>query len=217
MPGPKRPSTKQVFLEGLKRDGSPFEYFVFKYRRRLGFLFFLVALLGTCIATWPPAGIREARTNSALQNSHAIGVALYSYAQDHNGKYPEGKSSTEIFQKLMDAGYVTDPAIFYLDLSGKTKATGKVLKPENVCWDFTAGARPDDPSNVVLVFSTGTKMDYRPGAKIRVPRNAPLGGDGVAVFYANEAAAFMMAQDGETVIHGVGYDPKGQHYVQLTP
>ena len=216
MSGPKRPSTKEVFLEGLKRDGSPFEYFIFKYRRRLGLLFFLVALLGGCMVA-VTAGLREAAQNSVLQQAHALGMALYSYAQDHNGKYPEGKSSTEVFQMLMDGGYVTDPSIFYLPMSGKTRGTGKTLKPENVCWDFTAGSRTDDTSNVVLLFTTGTKMDYTPGAKIRVPGNAPFGGDGVAVFYSNEYASFIATQHGEAVIHGEGYNPKGQHYVQLTP
>ena len=221
MSGPmsKRHSTSEETLAGLKAHGSPFEYFIFKYRRRLGLVFFLVAMLGGCIATWPPAKcVREARQSWGLQEAHAIGVALYSYAQDHNGTYPEGNSSTEVFQKLIDGGYVTDPSVFYTPLSGKTKATGKVLKAENVCWDFTAGTRPDDPSNVAVVFSTGTRMDYTPGAKIRVPRDSPFGAEGVAVFLSNEAAFFSSAENGETVIHRPeNYNPKGQHYVQLTP
>jgi hypothetical protein len=216
-PMSKRHSTSEETLAGLKAHGTKFEYFVFKYRRRLGLLFFLVAMLGTCIAGWPPPGIREAMENTGVQQAHAVGVALYSYAQDHNGKSPEGISSTEVFQKLVDGGYVTDPAIFFLPMSGKTKATGKVLKPENVCWDVTAGARPDDPSNVVLVFSTGTKMDYAPGAKIHVPADSPFGTMGVAVYYTNESTSFITVQDGEAVIHRSDYDPKGQHYVQLTP
>ena len=218
MSGPKRPSTNEVFLAGLKAHGSPLEYFVFKYRRRLGLAFFLVALLGTCVATWPPPAVREAQQSSGVQSAHGIGVALYSYAQDHGGKYPDGKSSTEVFQKLMDGGYVTDPTIFFLPgVSGKTKGTGTVLKPENVCWDFTKGTRPDDTSGVALVFSTGTQMDYTRGKKARVFKDAPFESEGVAVFFSNEAAAFIPVQDGEARIHSEDYDPKGQPYLQLTP
>jgi hypothetical protein len=216
-PMSKSHSTTEETLAGLKAHGSPFEYFVYKYRRRLGLVFFLVALLGTCVATWPPPGVREAMENTGVQQAHAIGVALYMYARDHDGKSPEGKSSTEVFQKLIDGGYVTDSSIFYLPMSGKTRATGKVLKPENVCWDVTAGTHPDDPSNVILVFSTGTRMDYAPGVKVRVPKDSPFSSLGLAVYFTNESAEFLSTENGEALVHGQGYDPKGQHYVQLTP
>ena len=217
MSGPKRPSTKEVFLEGLKRDGSPFEYFIFKYRVWLCLAFFLVALAAGIMLT--PRIPRGERLPSGVQAAHALGLALYSYAQDNGGSYPTGKSSTEVFQKLMDGGYITDPAIFYIPMSGKTPATGKTLKPENVCWDVTSGTRQDDPSDVILLFSTGTQMNYTLGAKVRVPDSSPYGSDGLVAFYTNNSAAFISAENGEAVVHreGYGYNPKGQHYVQLTP
>jgi hypothetical protein len=213
----KSHSTAEETLEGLRVHGTKFEYFVYRYRRWLALDFFLVALLGTFILTWPPPGLREARMMSGLQGAHALGLALYAYAQDHKGHYPEGKTSTEVFQKLMDGGYVTDPSIFYLRMSGKTLATGKVLRPENVCWDFTAGTQPNDPSNVPLLYSTGCKVDYAPGKKVRVPENSPYGSIGMAAFYANETAGFITTQDGEAQLFGQEYDPKGKSYVQLTP
>jgi len=73
-----------------------------------------------------------ALTSTYCQYSSDIGRSLDQYATDHNGKYPEGKSSTEIFQKLIDKGYVTDPSIFYCPLPGKIKAEGKSRLRENL-------------------------------------------------------------------------------------
>ena len=190
-----------------------------KYGLWLSLAFFIVALIGTLTLLRPPSGLIVSKQSLGVQAAHAIGLALYSFAGDHGGQYPEGKSSTEVFQKLMDGGYITDPSIFYLRMPGKTRATDKTLKPENVCWDVTSGTRQDDPSDVVLLFSTGTQMDYALGAKVRVLDSSPYGSDGLVAFYTNNSVAFISAENGEVVVHreGYGYSPKGQHYVQLTP
>jgi hypothetical protein len=71
--------------------------------------------------------------NAAMQTSHALYIAMFQYAIDKDGVFPTGKSSTEVFQKLLDGGYVTDPALFCLPLRGKYPAEkGAKLKPENV-------------------------------------------------------------------------------------
>ncbi len=59
----------------------------------------------------------------AVQTTRTIGLCLYRYAQDHNGQYPDGKTSTEVFQQLIDEKYVTDPSIFYLTYM---RARGKI-------------------------------------------------------------------------------------------
>jgi hypothetical protein len=223
---PKLPSTQQIFLEGLKTHGTRFEFFVFKYRRWLAFATFVLAVLFT-VLTADRSGLRETRNNSAMQNAHAIGLALYSYANDHDGHYPEGKTSTQVFQQLVDQGYVTDPSLFYLPMPGKTPAHGKgVLRPENICWDFTAGTRLDDQPNVPLIYSTGCKVSYTSGGTLHAPDNSPFGAVGMVVFYVSNAAAFVPAKaDGGISIfqpafdpkYGPAYDPKGKNYVQLTP
>ena len=106
--------------------------------------------------------------NLTMMASIPIGQCMFSYAEDHNGAYPMGKSSTEVFQKLIDEGYVNDPAIFWsewLKVPGKTKPTSNTLKPENVCWDVTVpvGAHSDD--SLPLVFLTGYRIDYVPHGK----------------------------------------------------
>ena len=160
-----------------------------------------------------------------MQYAHAIGLAMFSYANDNNGKYPTGHSSTEVFQKLIDGGYISDPSILYLSdsqFAGKSPATSNRLKPENVCWDVTV---PVDSvqSDVALplVFSTGYKIEYVPnGRAVPLPNKVS---DFFAVFYVNNSAT-ISPTNASSDASGVGpnvisatFDAKGVQYVQLTP
>lgn len=102
----------------------------------------------------------------------AIGNALLAYSRAHYGKYPTGNSATEIFQQLLDAGYINDPTVFWLDLPDKKKPDSNILKPNNVCWDITIPfeqtlvAKADRP----MVFTTGYKIDYLDGKAVWSPK-----------------------------------------------
>jgi hypothetical protein len=61
------------------------------------------------------------RPSGIAQQAREIGLCLFQYAQDHDGHYPEGKTSTEVFQQLIDERYVTDPEIFFVYLPGKVR------------------------------------------------------------------------------------------------
>ncbi len=109
-----------------------------------------------------------------MQQVHEIGLAIYSCANDNNRVYPTGNSSTEVCQKLLDGGYVTDPALFYFPYAGKTAARpGQRLKPENVCFDFTDGATMDSFGELPLVFLSGYRITYAPGTGA-IPRFHPM-------------------------------------------
>ena len=54
-------------------------------------------LIGTSGSSAPHMAVQS----SIMQTSRTIALALHQYAADHNGRYPDGKSSTEVFQKLM--------------------------------------------------------------------------------------------------------------------
>jgi hypothetical protein len=58
-------------------------------------------------------GIKQARHSSWMQATRQIGMMMFQYAMDNDGKYPDGNSSTEVFQKLIDKNYCTDPTIFF--------------------------------------------------------------------------------------------------------
>ena len=175
-------------------------------------------------AIWPRR-YRSIPQSPVVRETHAIGLAMWSYANDNGGKYPTGKSSTEVFQKLVDGEYVTDPRIFYaetLRLPGKRPATSKKLKPENVCWDVTipVDTKKTDPS-LPLLFTTGFKMIYAPGGSaVPYPAKSPATRDGIALFFVNNSAAFITSRGPDEIVPLVistSFKANGETYVQLSP
>jgi hypothetical protein len=134
--------------------------------RRLGCLFLagITCLLLAGVALGPSGHPPDFYVKIQLTGApHTLALAMFQYANDNNGEYPHGTSSTEVFQQLMDGGYVDDPAIFYLPMSGKTRAEkGAKLRPENVCYDVTSGIDSNSPVCLPLVFLTGFRIEYKP-------------------------------------------------------
>ena len=198
-----------------------------------------VILFGLALGPMP-SGNGHPHENSSMQSAHALGLALWSFANDNNGNYPDGKSSTEVCQQLMDGGYVTDPTIFYLPMPGKVKATDPKakLKPENVAWDVTAGVTTSSPGALPLLFATGYRVIYKPGAAAFARTDYPgpdwfgssTGGTippyaerpGIAVFRVDNSARFSLEAPSGTsgsIPNFVPPDfpPDGKTYRQLTP
>jgi len=167
-------------------------------------------------------GIHQAREETWVEQAHEISLALFACALDNGGAYPDGQSSTEVFQKLLDGKYVPDPAVFYLDLPGKSKAgPGQKLKPENVCFDLTSGLDSSAPDGLPVVFLTGYKVTYSPGTPA-VPLAKPFV-PGIVVAYKSDAAKFMKIDttagpDGSVPnFIPPTFDAQGKTYRQLTP
>jgi len=170
-------------------------------------------------------GLPQARRDALMQQCRQIGMMMFSYAADNaanNNVYPDGKSSTEVFQKLLDNGYCTDPSIFYIPLPGKTPPkAGQKLKPENVCFDVTSGADSDASDGLPLVFVTGYKVTYAPGGAA-VPLIKPYP-SAMIVFYKNNSAKVLLPATTENSEGSIpnfipaNFDPKGKTYHQLTP
>lgn len=120
------------------------------------------------------------RESGLLEQSRTIGLLLFQYGTDNDGKLPEGRTSTEVFQKLIDGGYTpssgglsSDIDIFYFPMPGKVRPTSKILKPENVCWDVTCCVSIEDsPHQIPLVYMTGYKVVYKAGTSA-VPETSP--------------------------------------------
>jgi hypothetical protein len=183
---------------------------------------FLAAFFITTVMMPPSGPIRKAPQNARLHTARTIALCLFQYVQDHNGKYPVGRSSTDIFQQLIYQHYVSDPGIFYFAMPGKTRATTNKLKPENVCYDVTNAVVPDDPVTLPIVFSTGYKIDYIKGGKAHLLANGDP--NGIAVCFKNYAAASLRARPGGIPLDWSAFDstvsafdPKGRTYRQLTP
>jgi hypothetical protein len=180
--------------------------------------------------------LRMAQQSSAMQNSRVIGLSLFQYATDHQGHYPAGKTSTEVFQHLLDENYVGDASLFSIGaanrhIPGKVEPTSKHLKPENVCWDVTSDDNPSSPDGLPLVFLTGYKIAYQAGASA-LPINPPkartwsqwwngpaLPKPFMAVCYKNNFARAISAEEDGSIPNFIpaDFDPKGKTYRQLTP
>jgi hypothetical protein len=159
-----------------------------------------------------------------LQKTWVIGLAMYSCAQDNNGVYPTGRSSTEVFQKLIDGGYVPDPTVFYaeeLKVPGKRKAISKRLEPKNVCWDVTIPLDSSSPGSFPVVFSTGYKINYAPrGHALPLFLSSSGRPNGIAVFYVNNSTKWCGRDDGtygEVSVIDSTLNSDGKTYQQLTP
>jgi len=187
--------------------------------------------------------IEESKQSRATQNARALGLMLWAYANDNNGKYPEGKNSTEIFQKLLDSGYLTnsdegagngkvDFGMLYYPMPGKVKADPdtKILKPENVCWDVTCCVDSQSPDRLPTIFLTGYKVSYQAGSSaVPLPHPHRTWLDWwhgkeypttfiVVHFMSNSSVLLKASSDG--IIHNfipADFDPKGKTYHQLTP
>jgi len=206
-----------------------------------------ILVLLFCLARGPldGNGIQRALESPEMQQARAINLLLFSYANDNDQRYPDGKSSTEVFQKLLDEFYTMDPAIFYLPLPGKAKPVpGQKLKPENVCFDVTGGVDATSPDLIPIVFMTGYRVTYGPdgtavpiikpyppfGAEPRTwsewwhgrPVRQPPGA-GIGVAYKSNAAAFIKLADagseGKMALHfiSISFKADGRTYRQLTP
>jgi prepilin-type N-terminal cleavage/methylation domain-containing protein len=122
-------------------------------------------------------GIKKAQQSAGLQEAHAIGLAMYSFANDNQQLYPDtgtpgvpaGNSATgaaAVAQPLLAGGYVTDATIF--GLSGDSSAayakvsqntnTATTITAAQISWDFLgnggAGAGSTAYPFIPLLWST---------------------------------------------------------------
>ena len=164
-------------------------------------------------------GIKKAKESGAVQESHALGLAMYSAANDNNQTYPDstGKNSSDVAKTLLAGGYVTDPSIFYISGGQASKYTGAAstaitgITNSNISWDF-AGATGSglnstqgqwapllwnsttgDTSAVAVNVSGYTATG---GTAITgvAGTNSAFGQAGIATFFINNSAAFIVAQ-----------------------
>ncbi len=172
-----------------------------------------------------------------------LALSMFQYANDNNNYYPDGKNSTEVFQKLMDGNYISDPNVFYIPVAGKSRPLpGQRLKPENISWDVTGGVDAGSPDGIPIVFLTGYKVAYVPGSSaVPIIKPYPQFGTrtwwqwlnqepsfgavspGFAVCYKSNSSKFMRldtAPDGNGSIPNFippDFKPDGRTYRQLTP
>ncbi len=131
-------------------------------------------------------------------------------------------TSTEVFQKLLDGKYITDPSVFFIiGMPGKVKAApGARLTAENVCFDVTSGATNDSSGKLPLVFTTGYEVDYTNGGTIMPRLSGPASPfPGIAVGYRDGSARFLPFTLATTTTQIIpqGTELGGDTYWQLKP
>jgi hypothetical protein len=158
-----------------------------------------------------------------------IGQVMAAYAKDHNGKFPIGANSIEVFQKLMDENYVTDPSLFYKpqfnsENGPDAATTPSHLSPEKVWWDVTIPVDSTSPDDLPLVFESGFRIRYSPGAgAVRPPSWKSRPNTGIAVCTKGMMATYWKNLDSSSdaqiipEILPANFNPKGVTYIQLTP
>jgi prepilin-type N-terminal cleavage/methylation domain-containing protein len=158
--------------------------------------------------------ITNGKQSVGMQESHALGLAMYSAANDNNQTYPDksggGADAHDVAAALLVGGYVTDATIFYL--SGDSAATkmdsthntAATISKAYVSWDFLVnggnGASSVSYPWLPVLWSTvngGTAPVFTTAAGsaiTAIPAQAnPFQTAGIAVFYINNSAAFVHA------------------------
>jgi prepilin-type N-terminal cleavage/methylation domain-containing protein len=136
--------------------------------------------------------VRAAAQTSAINDGRQIYTALFSYAKDNNGIFPDGdlentgeasSSVTDCFNQLLQLGLVDDESVFWnkenanvlesVDLT-EPDANGELESGENV-WGYVNGLNSSmnttlpilfDSSNNGTTFDTGVWNGYAIVAKL---------------------------------------------------
>jgi hypothetical protein len=167
---------------------------------------------------------KAAPDSEAMQTSHTLYIAMSDYATDHDGHFPDGASSTQVAQELLDGGYITGPHIYYLEMLGKTKPRfdTKRLTTENISWDFTAPCSTKSPDAIPLIFCTGYRVEYKPDGKaiaLGSGSGPTVAQEGIAVSYVSGASRYTREDASGTIPHFIARDTHfgDTIYRQLTP
>ena len=158
----------------------------------------------------------------AMYQTHAITQLMIKYADAHQGNFPTGASSTEVFQKLVEAEHLSPPSpsgeeiarskmgeqdmndtgIFYVKMPGKTVAASNVLRPENVCFDVTIPVDKGSPGELPVVFVTGYRVTYAPG------------GTAIPLFEHHYISSAVTCFDGSNyaIFEGIGISENRPYY-----
>jgi GYF domain 2 len=165
----------------------------------------------------PTENFAEMQQSALTVQTGYIADVLSHYAADHGGAYPDGQTSTEVFQKLLDGKYIFDPTVFYFPMTGKTKPAGAKLTADNVCFDVTAGATSKSSKLLPIVFTTGYDVTY--AADTSAQSAGHDDSKGMAVTYLNGSSAFQVKGEGGSAPHFIDarFDSAGETYRQLKP
>jgi hypothetical protein len=165
----------------------------------------------------------------ALENARALNTLLTLYATDNDGAYPTGEGtraqgkSEGIALNLLQNQYTPNADIFAAGSTPRYAGTDNDyadLAPENMSWDFTAGAntttgiKTNEPETLPVLYTTGEAVDYRPGQSVTLSGHGPFGSRGMIV--ALKSGAVEYRQGGSSVFVPADFKGTGT-YTQIKP
>jgi hypothetical protein len=111
----------------------------------------------------------------AMTHARQLAFACKIYAADNNGEFPSGRTEQEVFQKLLDGGYLPDDSLFWMPNEARTHPLAsqkpnlnKRLDPRENVWAYFSGLTEKSPAAWPLIADAwipGTDFSYRQGRK----------------------------------------------------
>ncbi len=153
-------------------------------------------------------------TDRGVESARTLNTLLAQYATDNDSVYPvgegtraEGKSEGIALDLLLN-NYTPNADIFAVGSTPRYSGTAKDyadLGPENLSWDFTAGANAttgitvaSTPDWLPILYTTGETVDYTMAGNhpynVEPSGNGPFGHDGIIAAYKSGDVRFMPAK-----------------------
>ncbi len=171
-------------------------------------------------------------TEHALENARTLNTLLAQYATDNNDMYPVGEGtraegkSEGIALNLLQNQFTPNADIFAVGSTPRYAGTAQDfadLAPENISWDFTAGAntttgiKTDAPDLLPVLYTTGETVDYRPDKGVTLSGNGPFGTHGMIVALKSGAAEYRSAMSNVVPVFVSPAFPGTGTYTQIKP
>jgi hypothetical protein len=130
----------------------------------LAFIIFGLIVPGCCQVS------EKARMMQGYGNARQIIITLKNYAADHGGRYPEGKTSNDVFRELFKAGLLEDERPFTVAYSpyegdnniGEKPDFEEALKPGENHWAMTRGLTDKSVGESPLIFENPVEPTWPP-------------------------------------------------------
>jgi prepilin-type N-terminal cleavage/methylation domain-containing protein len=167
-------------------------------------------------------GLKKAKQNAAVQQEHAIGMAMFAFANDNNQLYPDTSNpgpnsgttgAGKVAYALLNGGYVSDPAQFWISGGTATKYAGSgstaatSIAQTNISFDFMSGGGSGLSTTAAQYLplmwnsvSSGTEPTVPTGANtamtVQPPASSAFQTLGMAVFFCNQSSQFITSLSG---------------------
>ena len=167
---------------------------------------FLFVILAGVLFTVEANYLKLHSTEHALESARTLNTLLAQYATENDGLYPTGEGtraqgkSEGIALNLLQTQFTPNADVFAVGSTPRYSGTAQDfadLAPENMSWDFTAGAnattgiKTDAPDLLPILYTTGETVDYQRGKGVTLSGNGPFGTRGMIIAYKNGSVALL--------------------------